>query len=592
MSRIVRLLTALPTVALFATVVGAEGTPPPTKNRAFIDAVPTASVRVEPAEAKRGQTVLWKMTLDITPGWYTYPTMQVSPAAASSVTNFAFPPPGDVVFVGALQEPIPHNKNLEGLIAPGQAAEIQILEGKVEFKRAFVVSPNAEPGEKKIKVTAEVIVCNAKGQCLLPTKLPFVVPLTITADPPVSVEAQYQKEIQAGSRSKPTTDTPKPVGEPKTVSKPDAPNTVGVSGGERKSDEGLLAFILSGVFWGAISLLTPCVFPMIPITVSFFIKQSEKEHHKPLAMAVVYSATIVIVLTIGAVLLLSVFQAASQHWATNFILGGLFVFFALSLFGMYEITLPSGLANYTSTQQGRGGSMGTVFMALTFSIISFSCVAPFLGGFAALVPSFGNVSAMLKAGEYAALLGIFSKLLLGALAFSITFASPFFFLALFPSMLRKMPKSGSWMNTVKVVMGFLEVAAAIKFLRAAELLMFGQAQFLTYDLALGMYVALSLACGLYLLGMFRLPHDDPPEHVGVPRLIVSVLFLSLGIYLAPALFRINADQKQRPTGTVFAWLDSFLLPDLQERRLGSLAEGLTEARDKRKLVFIDFTGLS
>jgi thiol:disulfide interchange protein DsbD len=159
-------------------------------------------------------------------------------------------------------------------------------------------------------------------------------------------------------------------------------------------------------------------------------------------------------------------------------------------------------------------------------------------------------------------------------------------------MLRKMPKSGSWMNTVKVVMGFLEVAAAIKFLRAAELLMFGQAQFLTYDLALGMYVALSLACGLYLLGLFRLPHDDPPEHVGVPRLIVSVLFLSLGIYLAPALFRLNADQKQRPTGTVFAWLDSFLLPDLQERRLGSLAEGLKEARDKRKLVFIDFTGLS
>src|SRR5262249_37692165 len=347
------------------------------------------------------------------------------------------------------------------------------------------------------------------------------------------------------------------------------------------ADEGLLAFILAGIFWGAISLLTPCVFPMIPITVSFFIKQSEKEHHRPLAMAVVYSATIVIVLSIGAVLLLSVFQAASQHWVTNFILGGLFIFFALSLFGMYEITLPSAFANYTSTQQGRGGMMGTIFMALTFSIISFSCVAPFMGGFAALVPSFGNVSAMFKAGEYGALFGIFGKLTLGALAFSITFASPFFFLALFPSMLRKMPKSGSWMNTVKVVMGFLEVAAAIKFLRAAELLMFGQAQFLTYDLALGMYVALSLACGLYLLGLFRLPHDDPPEHVGVPRLIVSVLFLSLGIYLAPALFRLNADQKQRPTGTVFAWLDSFLLPDLQERRLGNLAEGLREARDKR-----------
>src|SRR5262249_40146243 len=163
-------------------------------------------------------------------------------------------------------------------------------------------------------------------------------------------------------------------------------------------------------------------------------KQSEKEHHRPLAMAVVYSATIVVVLTIGAVLLLSVFQAASQHWATNIILGGLFVFFALSLFGMYEITLPSGMANYTSSQQGRGVMIGTIFMALTFSIISFSCVAPFMGGFAALVPSLGNVSTMFKAGDYAHLFRIFSRLLLGAMAFSVTFASPFFCLALFPSL--------------------------------------------------------------------------------------------------------------------------------------------------------------
>jgi thiol:disulfide interchange protein DsbD len=593
MIRIVRLLSTAFALVAFAITAAADGTPPPTKNKRFLEVVPTASVRVEPAQAKRGQTVQWTLTLDISPGWYTYPTIQPAQAAASSVTSFTFPPASDVVFVDTLQEPIPHIKNLDGLSGiPGKTTEVLILEGKVVFQRPLVVSPDAQPGEKKIEVTAEVIVCNANGVCLLPTELNFVVPLTVTADPPVPVEAKYQKEIQARKRTGPSPEPTRSNGEPKAIAKPDKSDDPPSAGGERKSDDGLLAFILSGMFWGAVSLLTPCVFPMIPITVSFFLKQSEKEHHRPLAMALVYSATIVIVLTVGAVLLLSVFQAASQHWATNFILGGLFVFFALSLFGMYEITLPSGLANFTSTQQGRGGMMGTIFMALTFSIISFSCVAPFMGGFAALVPSYGSVSTMIHAGEYGALFNLFGRLLLGALAFSVTFASPFFFLALFPSLLRKMPKSGSWMNTVKVVMGFLEIAAAIKFLRAAELLMFGQAQFLTYDLALGMYVALSIACGLYLLGLFRLPHDDPPEHVGVPRLIVSVLFLSLGIYLVPALFRINADQKQRPTGTVFAWLDSFLLPDVQERRLGSLAEGLKEARDKRKLVFIDFTGIS
>jgi thiol:disulfide interchange protein DsbD len=156
-----------------------------------------------------------------------------------------------------------------------------------------------------------------------------------------------------------------------------------------------------------------------------------------------------------------------------------------------------------------------------------------------------------------------------------------------------MPRSGAWMNTVKVVMGFLEVAAAVKFLRAAELLAFGQAQVLTYDLALGLYVALSVICGLYLLGLFRLPHDhDPPEHVGVPRMILSVLFLGLALYLTPALFKLDPERKQRPTGTVFAWLDSFLLPEQQDQHLASLARGLEEARDKRKLVFIDFTGVS
>jgi thiol:disulfide interchange protein DsbD len=538
----------------------------------------------DPVKARRGQTVTWKLHLKLAPGWHTYPTQIQAEQAKASETAIGFPSAGEVVFVGQLKEPLVELKNEEGIGMVPEAFD------DVFWERSAVVSPQAKPGETTVKVPVTLTVCNERG-CLPQATIDFDVRLTISDEPPIPVEAKYVKEVStSGSPTPSTTPEPKSLGS-RGAPTPPPPAAEPIAAGTR-SDDSLLAFILSGVFWGAISLLTPCVFPMIPITVSFFLKQSEKEHHRPLAMAIVYSTTIVLVLTLGAVLLLSVFQAASQHWATNFILGALFVFFALSLFGMYEITLPSGVANYTSTQQGRGGMMGTVFMALTFSIISFSCVAPFMGGFAALVPSFGNVSAMLKVGSYGLLFQIFGKLLLGALAFSVTFASPFFFLALFPSLLRKMPKSGSWMNTVKVVMGFLEVAAAIKFLRACELLAFGQAQFLTYDLALGMYVALSVACGLYLLGLFRLPHDEPPEHLGVPRMVVSILFLSLAFYLAPALFKLSADQKQRPNGAVFAWLDSFLLPDLQERRLGSLAEGLSEARDKRKLVFIDFTGIS
>jgi thiol:disulfide interchange protein DsbD len=573
-------------LVIFMTGSGtADEGPPPTKSKSFLKAVPKASTSFEPATAKRGQTITWKLTVELAPGWHTYPLQQVDAKAQDNVTEIKFPTSDAVLFVDEVIEPSSKSKEEKDL----GIRELHYLDGKLlVWERKAVVPALAMPGKIEVKVPVRMQVCDA-NKCLPWQTLDFVAPLTISSDPPVPVEEKYSKLLgdPAGAvLAPPARDAD---GGKRSEGSQPAVSAVRSPGA---SSQGLLSFILSGIIWGAISLLTPCVFPMIPITVSFFIKQSEKEHHRPLAMALVYCATIIVVLTIGAVLLLSVFQAASQHWLTNLLLGGLFVFFALSLFGMYDITLPAGLANYTSTQQGRGGTVGTVFMALTFSIISFSCVAPFLGGFAALVPSFGNVTEMIRAGHFARLFQVVGKLLLGALAFSVTFASPFFFLALFPSLLRKMPKSGSWMNTLKVVMGFLEVAAAVKFLRASERLMFGQAEFLTYDLALGMYVALALACGLYLLGLFRLPHDDAPEHLGVPRMIFAVLFLSLACYLAPALLKLTGDQKQRPTGTVFAWLDSFLLPDKTDHAYGSLVDGLREAADKRRLVFINFTGVS
>jgi thiol:disulfide interchange protein DsbD len=350
----------------------------------------------------------------------------------------------------------------------------------------------------------------------------------------------------------------------------------------------LVGFILAGVFWGAVSLITPCVFPMIPITVSFFLKQSEKEHHRPVSMALVYSATIVVVLTLAAAFLLSAFRWLSINPIMNYGLGALFVFFALSLFGMYDIELPSGLARFTSSKEGKGGTVGTIFMALTFTIISFACVAPFLGGFGGTAgtaprPWWHNI--------------------LGGLAFSITFASPFFFLALFPTLLRKMPRSGSWLNSVKVVMGFLELAAAFKFFRAAELVQSSTPSLFTFDLVLGVWVALCLLAGLYLLGVYRLAHDTPQEHIGVPSLLFAVFFLGLGFYLAPALFKINMDgEPQRPSGTVYAWVDSFLLPDIRSSKetntTGNLEYAVAHAQETRKRtgtpqrIFVDFTGVS
>ncbi len=157
-----------------------------------------------------------------------------------------------------------------------------------------------------------------------------------------------------------------------------------------------------------------------------------------------------------------------------------------------------------------------------------------------------------------------------------------------------MPKSGTWLNSVKVVMGFLELAAALKFFRQGELVVTSETQFFTYDFVLSLYVGICLLCGLYLLCVYRLPHDTPVEHLGVPRLLMALAFLGLGFYLMPAMWKANdKGLTQRPKGVVFAWLDSFLLPEHVKDELpwiGDLQEGLKIAAKSRKRVFIDFTG--
>src|SRR5262249_21808926 len=193
---------------------------------------------------------------------------------------------------------------------------------------------------------------------------------------------------------------------------------------------------------GLVSLVTPCVFPMIPVTVSFFLKQSEKKKAAGdgsgvvvkgppvLLMAAIYCGTIVGVLWVGGMILGHFLQAVSQHYLTNFFLTGVFLVFALSLLGMYDIQLPSSLANMSAAQEGRGGLVGIMFMALTFSIISFACVGPIYGGFITLEAT--------RSSEASAWL----RWVLGPLAFALTFAAPFFILALFPSLLKSLPRSG------------------------------------------------------------------------------------------------------------------------------------------------------
>ncbi|MFL5330525.1 MAG: protein-disulfide reductase DsbD family protein [Gemmataceae bacterium] len=544
--------------------------------RKLEDVLYKKEVTFEPAEAKPGDIVTWKLSLEIAPNWHTYPTHQADPKASSLITKIEWPKNTPLLSQGSLMEPT----NSKGKPDPAlEIKEYRYLEGSVTFSQSFRVAEDAATGKLQFAPRITLTVCDDNG-CL-----------------PVKVEPATLNILGGAKPALPGRADPKPPvaqidNRPPEQSAEYRKTLESILGQLQKLNvhvnSGLAPFLLTAMLWGGISLLTPCVFPMIPITVSFFLKQSEKNHGNPVWLAFIYCSTIVVVLGTASLTLLSTFTKLSINPFMNLFIGGLFVALALSLFGMYDLTLPNFLTRFTSSREGRGGVVGTVFMALTFTVVSFTCVAPFLGGFGGMAAS----------GQFSTF-----ELVLGAFAFSATFAAPFFFLALFPSLIRRLPKSGGWLHTVKVVMGFVELAAALKFFRAAELVKFSEATVLTYDLVLVGWVVLSLLCGLYLLKLVRLGHHEEELGVGVPRFLFGAAFLALSIYLVPALFLGGPDGgNQRPRGTVFAWIDAFLLPDSGDARgsdikwSGDLAKAITDARNERRLtgqphyIFIDFTG--
>jgi thiol:disulfide interchange protein len=539
-------------------------------------------------EMRRGETFYVALEGKPQPGWHTYPlykhterqgTVQLGQVRLKDGKEF--------VDLWPLTESEPKMVNQEGDLGPAYEYEEPFT-----WTMEVLVRPNAAPGEHPLEIEMRLQVCDVNG-CRT-EKQTLTIPISISsADAvPLSSEVQHllarHDDVRAKEKeTKKTAQVPVPSspGESAAVEPFDLPSYQVVAGkalqsadGKDAKNTGLWGTIVTAILGGFISLLTPCVFPMIPVTVSFFLKQGERASHRPLTMAAVYCATIVAVLTAGGIALVHVLQVISQHWITNVFLTGVFVFFALSLLGMYEIELPSGLANLTGSREGKGGLVGIVFMALTFSIISFACVGPIYGAFITLEAS-QSVTGWLQR-------------VLGPLAFAVAFASPFFVLALFPSLLRSMPKSGSWMNSVKVVMGFLELAAAFKFVRAAEVNLLAGSKYFTFDLVLGIYVALSVACGLYLLSVYRLPHDhDAVESIGVPRLIFGLMFLSFAIYLLPGLFKDDKGRGQKPSGETYQWVSSFLLPDNPSDWRSDLREAFARAEREKKPLFIDFTGL-
>ena len=290
---------------------------------------------------------------------------------------------------------------------------------------------------------------------------------------------------------------------------------------KKNQSKGLLSIFILAFLSGFAALLTPCVFPMIPMTVSYFTKQS-KTKAAGIRNALIYGLSIVIIYVLLGSIVTAIFGADSLNALStnvwfNLIFFILLVVFACSFLGAFEIMLPNALANKVDSQADRGGLIGIFFMALALAIVSFSCTGPIVGTLLVESASKGGIAPIV-----------------GMLGFSIAIALPFSLFAAFPGWLNALPKSGGWLNTVKVVLGFLELALAFKFLSNADLVL--QLHWLEREVFLAIWIAVFGVLALYLFGKITLPHDSPLNHISVGRLTFGLLVLSFTIYLIPGLF--------------------------------------------------------
>ena len=351
------------------------------------------------------------------------------------------------------------------------------------------------------------------------------------------------------------------------------------AGATEGKDRTIWGLFLAGFIGGFIALLTPCVFPMIPLTVSFFTKSS-KTKSKGLFNALVYGISIIVIYVLLGFIVTKLLgadalNAMASNAFFNLTFFVVFVIFAISFFGYFEITLPSAFINKVDAASDRGGMIGIFFMAFTLALVSFSCTGPIIGTLL--------VEAAVRGSNVGPLMGMFG--------FSTALALPFAVFAAFPGWLNSLPKSGGWLNSVKVLLGFLELALALKFLSNVDLAYHWG--FLKREIFLGLWIIIFTAMGLYVLGLIKFPHDSPVRKLNFPRISFAVLIFAFVIYLIPGLRGDNLKLLSGfpPPGFYSIFPTESNCPH-QINCFKDLEEGMAYARVVNKPVLIDFTGWS
>jgi thiol:disulfide interchange protein DsbD len=504
------------------------------------------SMTFDQTSAAPGATVLAKLSAQVDPEWHMY-SLTTPPGPIPTTIKSLYP---DAVEKVTFFEPPPIRK-----FDPNFQADTETYEGSQVFLARIELKKDLPPGQATIGFQPRYQTCSGT-QCIPPRTRDVSAVLTIAAGAPAAAVAIPANYIEG---------------------KPAAASTISTSAastaaGTTAADAGIGSFLALAFLSGLAAIFTPCVFPMIPITMSYFTGQKGG-----VAQAIAFCLGIIVLITgLGAVTTLvfgsaGIVQLGSNPWVNGFI-AAIFFVFGLSLLGAFEITIPSGILTKMNNMSNAGGYFGSVLMGLTFALASFACVGPFMGTL---------LAASVQGGA--------ARPIAGMAVFSSGLALPFFLLALFPSWLAKMPRSGEWLSRVKVVMGFFVLAAMLKYLYSLDAVL--QTGFLTRERFLAAWVVLFAMAGFYLLGFVRLPGISADAELGVPRLLIGMAFVVFAITLIPGMLggRLGEIESYIPPPTSgaggvggstgeLAWVEN------------DLNGAFAQAKSGSKYVLVNFTG--
>jgi len=491
----------------------------------------------QPAAAP-GATVLGRLEAIVEPEWHMY-SLTTPPGPIPTTISSKDSPAIDRF---TIFQPPPIRK-----FDPNFNADTETYEGTQVFLARIQLKKDLQPGPVTITFDPRYQTCSGT-QCIPPRTREVTANLNVVAGAPaaaINIPGGYIEAKQDGRR---------PVG----------PATSGAAAADQS---GLAGFLVLAFGFGLAAIFTPCVFPMIPITMSYFVGQ-----RGGFKQAITFCLGIIVLFSgLGLILTLALGPAAvvelgSNAWVNGFI-ALIFFVFGLSLLGAFEITIPSGLLTKLNAASGQGGFIGTLLMGLTFALASFACVGPFMGTL--LAASVGD-----------------NKLrpVLGMVVFASGLALPFFLLALFPKYLEKLPRSGEWLSRVKVVMGFVVLAAMLKYLYSLDAVL--QTSILTRERFLAAWVVLFAMAGFYLLGFVRLPGISRDAELGVVRLLIGTVFVVFGLSLVPGMF-----------GSKLGEIEAYIPPPANGTGNGDLAwnendlqAAFAKAKAEGKAVLVNFTG--